>query len=137
MFRAVFLSCDGGTVLEDSRAGSSEVLSAMASLVRKFQTRSLSKGELAILAFFFAQALDAAFTYWGVAIHGRGIEGNPLLASLMFSIGEGPALASAKVMAAGCGMILHLTQVHRIVAVLTAFYVCAALLPWMWVFHQF
>ena len=136
MFRAVFLSCDGGTVLEDSRAGSSEVLTAMASLVHKFQTRSLSKGELAILAFFVAQALDAAFTYWGVAVHGRSIEGNPLMASLMFSIGEGPALASAKVMAAGCGMILHLTQVHRIVAVLTAFYVCAALLPWMWVFHQ-
>jgi hypothetical protein len=136
MLRAVFLPCQGGTGLEDFRVGSSEVLTAMASLVRKFQTRSLSKGELAILAFFVAQALDAAFTYWGVARHGRGIEGNPLLASLMFSIGEGPALASAKLVAAGCGMILHLTHVHRIVAVLTAFYVCAALLPWMWVFHR-
>ena len=136
MFRPVFLSGEGGTVLEPSRADSSEVLTAMASLVRKFQTRSLSKGELAILAFFVAQALDAAFTYWGVALHGRGIEANPLLASLMFSIGEGPALASAKLVAAGCGMILHLTHVHRIVAVLTGFYVCAALLPWMWVLHQ-
>ena len=136
MFRAVFLPCEGGTGLEDSRVGSPEVLTAMASLVRKFRTRSLSKGEIAILAFFVAQALDAAFTYWGVAMHGRNIEANPLLASLMFSIGEGPALASAKLLAAGCGMILHLTHVHRIVAVLTAFYVCAALLPWMWVFHQ-
>jgi hypothetical protein len=136
MFRPVFLPSEGGTGLEDFRVGSSEVLTAMASLVRKFQTRSLSKGELAILAFFVAQALDAAFTYWGVARHGRSMEGNPLLASLMFSIGEGPALASAKLLAAGCGMILHLTHVHRIVAVLTAFYVCAALLPWMWVFHQ-
>jgi len=136
MFRAVFLPCDGGTGLEDFRVGSSEVLIAMASLLRKFRTRSLSRGEIAILAFFVAQALDAAFTYWGVARHGRSIEGNPLLASLMFSIGEGPALASAKLLAAGCGMILHLTHVHRIVAVLTAFYVCAALLPWMWVFHQ-
>ncbi|AMY12912.1 hypothetical protein LuPra_06196 [Luteitalea pratensis] len=134
MFRAVFLLCEGGTGLEDSRAESSELHTAMASLLRKFRTRSLSKGELAILAFFIAQALDAAFTYWGVALHGRDIEGNPLLASLMFSIGEGPALASAKLAAAGCGMILHLTNVHRIVAVLTAFYVCAALLPWMWVF---
>ena len=105
----------------------------MVTLFRKFQTRSLSKGELAILAFFVAQALDAAFTYWGVAMHGRHIEGNPLLASLMVSIGEGPALASAKLAAAGCGMILHLTNVHRIVMVLTALYVCAALLPWMWV----
>ncbi len=105
----------------------------MASLLHKFRTGSLSTGELAILAFFVVQALDAAFTYWGVALHGRSIEGNPLLASLMFSIGEGPALASAKLAAAGCGMVLHLTQVHRVVMVLTAFYVCAALLPWMWV----
>lgn len=106
----------------------------MAILVRKFLYRDLTKGELAILAFFVAQALDAAFTYWGVSFHGRDIEGNPLLASLMVSIGEGPALASAKLAAAGCGMILHLTQVHRIVAALTLFYVCAALLPWVYVF---
>jgi hypothetical protein len=136
MFRAAFLPCHGGTGLEDTRGGTSEFLAAMASLLHKFQTRSLSRGELAILAFFVAQALDAAFTYWGVALHGLGIEGNPLLASLMFAIGEGPALASAKLVSAGCGIILHLTNVHRIVAVLTAFYVCAALLPWMWVFHQ-
>lgn len=106
----------------------------MAILVRKFLYRDLSRGELAILAFFVAQALDAAFTYWGVSFHGPQMEGNPLLASLMMSIGEGPALASAKLAAAGCGMILHLTQVHRIVAALTLFYVCAALLPWVYVF---
>jgi hypothetical protein len=105
----------------------------MATLALKFWHRDLSKGEIAILAFFLVQALDAAFTYWGVAMHGRGIEANPLLASLMWSIGEGPALASAKLTAAACGMILHLTHVHRIVAALTAFYVCAALLPWMYV----
>lgn len=106
----------------------------MATLVRKFRHRDLTKGELAILAFFLAQALDAAFTYWGVAMHGRGIEANPLLGSLMLAIGEGPALASAKLTAAGCGMILHLTHVHRIVAALTLLYVCVALLPWMYVF---
>ena len=105
----------------------------MATLALKFWHRDLTRGEIAILAFFFAQALDAAFTYWGVAVHGREIEGNPLLASLMWSMGEGPALASAKLTAAGCGMILHLTHVHRIVAVLTLFYVCAALVPWMYV----
>ncbi len=105
----------------------------MATLVLKFWHRDLSKGELAILAFFLVQALDAAFTYWGVSLHGRDIEGNPLLASLMWSIGEGPALASAKLGAAACGMILHLTHVHKIVAALTAFYVCAALLPWVYV----
>ena len=114
-----------------------EVLHAhMAALARRFVVFYLSRGELVILAFFVVQALDAAFTYWGVAAHGRAIEANPLIASLMHAIGEGPALASAKVAAAGCGMILHLTQVHRIVAVLTAFYVCVAIGPWMWVLSQ-
>ena len=108
----------------------------MATLVRKFAFFDLSRGELAILGFFFVQALDAGLTYWGVALHGPSIEGNPLLASLMYSLGAGPALASAKVAAAGFGMILHLTEVHRIVAVLTAFYVCAAIGPWMWVLSQ-
>jgi hypothetical protein len=106
----------------------------MATLALKFWHRNLSKGELAILAFFLVQALDAAFTYWGTSLHGPEIEGNPLLASLMLSMGEGPALASAKLGAAACGMVLHLTHVHKIVAALTAFYVCAALLPWMYVF---
>ena len=105
----------------------------MATLARKFTHNDLSRGELAILAFFLAQALDAAFTYWGVSRHGHAIEGNPFIASLMMSIGAGPALASAKLAAAGFGMILHLPQVHRIVAALTLFYVCAALLPWVWV----
>ncbi len=105
----------------------------MATLALKFWHRDLTRGEIAIMAFFLVQALDAAFTYWGLAAFGHDIEGNPLLAGLMLSIGEGPALASAKLTAAGCGMILHLTHVHRIVAVLTAFYVCAAILPWMYV----
>ncbi len=109
----------------------------MATLLRKFHSRSLSKGEIAILAFFVAQALDAAFTYWGIAIHGPDIEGNPLLASLMASMGEGPALASAKLAAAGFGMVLHLTHVHKIVAALTLLYVCAALIPWVWVLTAF
>lgn len=91
---------------------------------------------MVILTFFVVQALDAAFTYWGVALYGPSIEGNPLLASLMTTIGEGPALASAKLMAAGFGIVLHLTQVHRIVAALTALYVGAALVPWMWVLTQ-
>lgn len=108
----------------------------MATLAGKSVHRRLSRGELAILLFFGVQALDAAFTYWGVAAYGHGIEGNPLVASLMVSIGEGPALASAKLTAAGCGMILHLTHVHRVVAALTALYVVAALLPWVWVLTQ-
>lgn len=102
---------------------------------RTFLHPDLSRGEIAILAFFVAQALDAGLTYWGVVTHGRHLEANPLLSSLMWSIGEGPALASAKLGAAACGMVLHLTRTHRIVAALTLFYVWAALLPWVWVLH--
>lgn len=108
----------------------------MAALVRKFALFDLSRGELAILTFFVVQALDAGLTYWGVLQYGRSIEANPLIAGLMESMGEGPALASAKVAAAGCGMILHLTQVHRIVTALTALYVCVAIGPWMWLLSQ-
>lgn len=108
----------------------------MATLVRKFAGFDLTRGELAILVFFVVQALDAGLTYWGVATYGRSIEANPLIAHLMHAIGEGPALASAKVTAAVCGMILHLTQVHRIVVALTAFYLCAAIGPWMWLLGQ-
>lgn len=97
-----------------------------------FARRRLSRGELAIVVFFVVQALDAALTYWGIARFGREIEANPLIAGLMESLGEGPALASAKFAAAGFGIVLHLTQVHRIVAVLTLFYLGAAIIPWMW-----
>lgn len=89
-----------------------------------------------ILGFFIVQALDAGLTYWGVSVYGRSIEANPLVARLMHSLGDGPALASAKMAAAGCGMILHLTEVHRIVAALTLFYLCAAIGPWIWLLSQ-
>ena len=69
-------------------------------------------------------------TYIGVRTFGPTIEGNPLLAWLMASLGEAPALAGAKLAAAGFGIILHLASVHRAVALLTALYVSAALLPW-------
>jgi hypothetical protein len=105
----------------------------MARLIRKFRYGRISRGEMVILAFFCVQALDAAFTYWGVAIYGHSIEANPIIARMMHAMGEGPALASAKVAAAGFGIILHLTHVHRIVAALTLFYICAAIGPWMWV----
>ena len=108
----------------------------MTDLQRTLTVLRLTRGELAIVVFFVVQALDAALTYWGVVVYGRSIEANPLIANLMDSLGEGPALASAKVTAAGCGMILHLTGVHRIVAALTVFYLVAAIGPWMWVLTQ-
>ena len=108
----------------------------MTDLQRTWSVLRLTRGELTIVVFFVVQALDAALTYWGVAVYGRSIEANPLIANLMHSLGEGPALASAKMTAAGCGMILHLTGVHRIVAALTVFYLVAAIGPWLWVLAQ-
>jgi hypothetical protein len=89
-------------------------------------------GDVAILAFLVAQALDGILTYLGVLTLGHGpmAEGNPLLAHLMGTIGVGTTLAIAKGLAAGCGALLHLVAVHRLVAGLTLLYVGAAIVPW-------
>lgn len=87
-------------------------------------------GDLALLAFLLVQASDGALTYVGIATMGPGIEGNPLLASLMRAVGGGAALVGAKLVAASLGIVLHISGVHRIVAALAALYVAAAVVPW-------
>jgi hypothetical protein len=87
-------------------------------------------GNWAIVLFLVTQALDGVFTYVGLSVYGPSIEANPLLGWLMHSFGTGPALAGAKLTAAGLGIILHLVAVHRAVALLTVLYACAAILPW-------
>jgi uncharacterized membrane protein len=94
-------------------------------------TQSERFGNTVIVLFFLAQALDGVLTYLGVSVLGRDVEGNPLLHWLMGAAGHGPALAIAKLSAAGFGIILHLASVHRAVALLTLLYVTAAVLPWM------
>jgi hypothetical protein len=94
-------------------------------------THTPAFGNSAIVAFFLAQALDGALTYVGVSTLGRSVEGNPLLFWLMGTAGHGPALALAKLGAAGFGIILHLASVHRAVAALTALYITAAVMPWI------
>jgi hypothetical protein len=87
-------------------------------------------GNWAIVLFLVTQALDGVFTYVGLTVYGPAIEANPLLGWLMHAFGAGPALAGAKLTAAGLGIILHLVAVHRAVALLTLLYACAAILPW-------
>jgi hypothetical protein len=87
-------------------------------------------GNWAIVLFLVTQALDGVFTYVGLSVYGPSIEANPLLGWLMHAFGAGPALAGAKLTAAGLGIILHLVAVHRAVALLTLLYACAAILPW-------
>ena len=87
-------------------------------------------GDVSVVAFLLAQALDGVLTYIGVSTYGPGMEGNPLIAWLMAQMGEGAGLATAKLTAGAFGIALHLSAVHRAVALLAAFYVVVAIGPW-------
>ena len=88
-------------------------------------------GDAALLLFLLAQASDGVLTYVGVTVYGLQMEGNPLLSWMMSAFGQGPALATAKLAAGGFGIALHLSAVHRAVALLTAFYLVVAVGPWL------
>lgn len=94
------------------------------------RTGDSSFGDFAVLAFLCVQACDGILTYVGQAALGPGIEGNPLVASMMAMMGAGPALAGVKLMASSLGIVLHLFGAHRLLALLTAIYVVAAVVPW-------
>ena len=93
--------------------------------------RTVSFANVVVIAFLIAQACDGVFTYVGVSLYGTAMEGNPLLAWLMESMGHGPALATAKGIAGAFGIALHLSAVHRVLAVLVVFYLAVAVGPWM------
>jgi hypothetical protein len=88
-------------------------------------------GNIALIAFLLAQASDGVLTYIGVSTYGLQVEGNPLIAWLMSAMGEGPALAAAKLAAGFFGIALHLSAVHKAVALLAGFYVAVAIIPWV------
>jgi len=88
-------------------------------------------GDIALLVFLVAQATDGVLTYVGVSTYGRHIEANPLIGWLMTLIGQGAALATAKGAAVFFGIALHLSAVHRAVALLAALYIAVAVLPWV------
>jgi uncharacterized membrane protein len=88
-------------------------------------------GDVAVVLFLMAQAMDGVLTYVGVTMLGMHVEANPLLAWLMGCLGSAAGLTGAKLVAGGLGILLHLTSVHRVVAGLAAFYLLVAVLPWM------
>ncbi|MDQ3349025.1 MAG: DUF5658 family protein [Acidobacteriota bacterium] len=94
-------------------------------------TRRRIFGDVALIVFLLAQASDGVLTYIGVSTYGPHVEGNPLIAWLMSAMGEGPALATAKLTAGFFGIALHLSAVHKAVALLAGFYVAAAIIPWV------
>jgi hypothetical protein len=101
----------------------------MAGLVKRWDAKSRF-GDLAVIGFLLVQCLDAVFTYRGIGIWGPSIEANPLISSAMATAGVVAGLCAAKGVAIGFGMLLHLHRVHSLVALLTAIYLAAAILPW-------
>ena len=91
-------------------------------------------GDIAVVIFLVVQALDGALTYVGVHNWGPAIEANPIVSSAVSLAGVGAGLAGAKLVAVGFGIILHLRGVHNVIAILTGFYIAAAILPWTLLF---
>ncbi len=104
--------------------------SNMEVLCRRWEAADSAFGNGVVLAFLAVQLLDGIFTYLGVKIWGPGIEANPLVSSAVSAIGLGGGLAVAKLVAVGLGIVLHLRRVHNLVALLTAIYICGAIIPW-------
>ena len=86
---------------------------------------------LVLFVFLVAQALDGTLTYAGVRQMGIGVEGNQLLVFYMETFGIGLALLGAKGLACGCGLILHVTNYHRSLAIAAGAYVGVAVIPWL------
>lgn len=102
----------------------------MERLCRRWDAADDIYGNLLVIGFLIVQCLDGMFTYVGIATWGPSIEANPLISSAVAIAGPGPGLTAAKLVAAGCGMVLHLLRVHGVIALLTVFYLAAAIVPW-------
>ena len=102
----------------------------MTGLVKRWEEPKSRFGDLVVVGFLLMQCLDAVFTYLGVRIWGTSIEANPLIGSAMAAAGVVTGLGAAKAVAISFGILLHLRRVHNLVALLTAIYFTAAILPW-------
>jgi hypothetical protein len=102
----------------------------MAGLVKRWAEPRSRFGDLMVVGFLLMQCLDAVFTYLGVGIWGPAIEANPLISSAIAATGVVAGIGVAKGVAIGLGIMLHLRRVHNLVALLTAIYFTAAILPW-------
>jgi Domain of unknown function (DUF5658) len=108
----------------------------MALLYKQWDESRPFFGDLVVLGFFLAQVLDGTFTYIGLSLWGPAIEANPVVSSAVAVAGPIAGLAAVKVVAIGFGMLLHLRRVHNLVALLTAIYFAAAILPWAALFFM-
>jgi hypothetical protein len=102
----------------------------MADLVKRWSEPKSLFGDLTVVGFLLVQCLDGVFTYLGVSIWGPAIEANPLISSAMAGAGIAVGIGGAKMIAVAFGIMLHLRRIHALVALLTALYFTAAILPW-------
>jgi hypothetical protein len=102
----------------------------MALLYKRWDEPGSLFGDLVVVGFLVMQCLDGVFTYLGVRIWGQAIEANPVVGLAMATIGVVAGVATAKMLAIGFGMLLHIRRVHNLLALLTAIYFTAAILPW-------
>ena len=86
--------------------------------------------------FVLLQIADGVLTYAAVSQFGSAAEGNPIVATWIVLTGAAPALVGAKLMACACGAVLYVAGVHRILAGLSAFYLVAAVGPWLQIMSQ-
>ena len=93
-----------------------------------------TSGDIAVLAFLIAQALDGALTYFGLHTWGPGVEANPLVSFVTSLAGIGVGLAAAKLFAMTLGVVLHLRRAHVVVALLAALHFILAVGPWTFMF---
>ena len=100
-------------------------------------TRRDRFGDVALVIFLLVQALDGVLTYVGVSTLGVRMEGNPFIGWLMSAMGQAAGLATAKLAAGFFGIALHLSAVHKAVALLAVFYVAVAVLPWIAILFYF
>ena len=94
-------------------------------------------GDIVVLGFLAVQCLDGIFTYLGVRMWGVNIEANPLISSAVSVAGLGAGLVATKLVATGLGIALHVRRVHTVLALLTAIYIAAAILPWTALFLSY
>jgi hypothetical protein len=88
-------------------------------------------GDTVLLVFVAAQVCDGVCTYVGVHAFGASIEANPIVAWYMAGLGVGTALIAVKALAFSCAALLHFCAFHRTLAVLSALYAVAAVVPWL------
>lgn len=89
-------------------------------------------GDIVIVVFVLVQCLDGILTFIGLKVWGEFVvEANPFVGWLISTMRIYLGLATAKLVAIGCGVLLYWYGLHNVIALLTFLYLVFAVLPWM------